>query len=325
MMNFKGLSVLSFFKALAQLIRLPNVLIMVFAQFMLRYCILEPYVYEGEPGLISTLPDFLILVFATMLVAVGGYVINDYFDVKTDAINRPEKLVVNKLISARGAIKVHMLLNGLAILLGFYLSYRLKALTFAFLFPFVSGLIWIYSAKYKRMAFWGNFLAACFTVFVILIVWLFEFFWLRFNAVHFVAVIPEISSVTYIFAGYALFAFLISMVREIIKDMEDTEGDKSLGFRTIPLVFGMIKTRYLVAALIVFGMALLGYVQMILFRLELRMVFWYFLVAVQMPLIYFLVKLFGARDKQDYHFLSYFCNLIMVAGILSMELLFISN
>ena len=147
-------------------------LIIVFTQILLRYCIIEPFIYAKAPSSVSSLPDFAMLVLATMLLAVGGYVINDYFDVMTDRINRPDKLVVNKLISSRAAIKLHILLNGVAILLGFYLAYRIKALSFGFLFPFLSGLLWIYSAKYKRKVFWGNFIIAGMTACVILIIWL---------------------------------------------------------------------------------------------------------------------------------------------------------
>jgi len=324
-MKLNGLPVTSYLGALAQLIRLPNVLIILLTQLLLRYCIISPFIYSSDPGAISLLPDFLILVLATMLIAIGGYVINDYFDVKIDSVNRPDKLVVNKVINARTAIKVHMILNGIAILLGFYLAYRVKAITFGLLFPFISGVLWIYSAKYKRMIFWGNFIVAGTTAFIILVVWLFEFFWLRLNASLFANEIPEINSVTYVFVGYAVFAFLISMVRELVKDMEDTEGDKSIGSKTIPLVLGINRTRYLVALIVFTGLILLGYVQMILCRLDMMMLFWYFLIAIQLPFVYFLIKLFGSREKQNYHFLSSLCELIMLTGILSMEVLFISN
>jgi len=311
-------------KAVMQLIRLPNVLIIILTQFLLRYCIIIPLIYRDDLSSVTPLADFLVLVVVTVLMAIGGYVINDYFDVKIDSINRPDKLVVNKLISPRGAIMLHIVLNVIAILLGFYLSYRVKAISFGLIFPFLSGLLWIYSAKYKRMMFWGNFIVSCLSGFVILIVWLFEFFWLRLHAILFVDMIPVIRWVSYIFAGYAIFAFLVSMVREIIKDMEDTEGDTTFGCKTLPLVIGITYSRYIVAAIIVATILLLGYAQRILYRLDLMMVFWYFLVTVETGAIYLLAKLFKARNKEDFHFLSTLCKLIMVAGILSMEIIFIS-
>ena len=324
-MHSQGLSFPAYLKSFARLIRLPNVLILVLTQFMLRYSIIAPNIYPEDPGAISTLPDFLILTLTTLLIAIGGYVINDYFDVKIDRINRPDKQVVNRVISPRTAIKLHMLLNGVAILLGFYLAYRIKTLSFGFIFPFISALLWIYSAKYKRMLFWGNFIVAATTSFVILIVWLFEFFWLRLDAGLFADAIADIRWVTFVFMGYAMFAFLLSMIREIIKDMEDAKGDETYGCKTIPLVAGIKLTRYLLAALIIITMVLLAYAQIVIYRLNLQMVFWYFCITIQFPAIYLLVKLFRARDSQDYHYLSNLCKVIMVAGILSMELILISN
>ena len=311
-------------KGVMQLVRLPNVLIIILTQLLLRYCIIIPLLYSDNAGLVIPLTDFLILVAVTVLIAIGGYVINDYFDVKIDRINRPGKLVINKLISPRGAIKLHIILNVIAMILGFYLAWRVKAISFGVIFPFLSGVLWIYSAKYKRMLFWGNFIVSSLSAFVILIVWLFEFFWLRLNAMLFADMIPAIHWVNSIFLGYALFAFLVSLVREIIKDMEDTEGDITFGCKTLPLVAGMHFTRYILAGIILVTILLLGYAQVILYRLNLMMVFWYFLVTVLPGTIYLLVKLFKARDKQEFHFLSNLCKLIMVAGILSMEIIFIS-
>ena len=114
------------------------------------------------------------------------------------------------------------------------------------------------------------------------------------------------------------------MVREIIKDMEDAEGDNTCGCKTLPLVVGISYTRYIVAAIIIATFLLLCYAQLILYRLNLLMVFWYFFVTVQLGAIYLLIKLFYARDKQDFHFLSNLCKLIMIAGILSLEVIFIS-
>ncbi len=310
--------------AVMQLIRLPNILIIVLIQLLLRYCIIIPMMYPGHPDSVTMPADFLILVVVTVLVAIGGYVINDYFDVKIDSINRPEKQVVNKLISPKGAIKLHIILNVVAILLGFYLSYCVRAISFGFIFPFLSGLLWIYSAKYKRMFLWGNFIVSSLSAFVILIVWLFEFFWLRLNTASFVDAIPVIPRVYYIFLGYALFAFLVSMVREIIKDMEDAKGDLACGCKTLPVVIGLAKTRFIVAGIIIATILLLGYAQLILYRLNLMMVFWYFMVTVQTGAIYLLIKLFHARDKQDFHILSNLSKLIMVAGILSLEIIFLT-
>jgi 4-hydroxybenzoate polyprenyltransferase len=311
--------------ALIRLIRLPNLLIIILTQFLLRYAILHPFLYGGDEWQMSPFADFLILVSVTVLIALGGYVINDYFDIKIDRVNKPDKVVVNSMISPRGAIKIHMLANILAIALGFYLSYRIKVLSFGLIFPFISGLLWFYSAKYKRMLFVGNIIVALLSAFVILIIWLFEFFWLRLDAAQFSSVILDLRWVTKVFLGYATFAFLVSLFREVIKDMEDCKGDETLGCRTVPLVFGMSYARYIVAGMVLATMLVLGYAQLILLRLNWPLVFWYFLVAVQVPSVYLIIQLFRAKNQADYHFLSNVCKLIMFAGLLSMQLITISN
>lgn len=311
--------------AILQLVRLPNILIIILTQLLLRYCIIQPYLYGGDVFYLSPMTDFLILILVTLLLAIGGYVINDYFDVKIDLVNRPDKIVVNRFITPGNAILTHIILNVIAILLGFYLAFRIGAFTFGLIFPFISGLLWIYSAKYKRVLFWGNFIVSALSAFVILIIWLNEFFWLQTQPELFSQVLPQLGWVNRIVIGYALFAFLTSMIREIIKDIEDCEGDRQFDCQTIPVVLGTKVTKMIVGALIVITMGLLAWAQLILFRLEMMLVFWYFLFAVQMLAVYMLFKLFRAREKQDFHFLSTISKIIMVAGILSMEVLLISN
>ena len=321
----KGLSLFSLIKVVAQLTRLPNVLMIILTQLLLRYCILLPFLYRDAPGSISPLPDFLILVFITVLITAGGNVIKDYFDVKIDSINRPGKLVVNKWISGHSAIKLHLILNVIAILSGFYLAWRVKAISLGFIFPFISGLLWIYSAKYKRSPLVGNIMVAGLSALVILMVWLFEFFWMRLNSLLFIDVLTDIHWVTFIFIAYAAFAFLVSLIREIIKDMEDIKGDETVGSTTLPLVVGIKYTRFIVMAILFITIILLGYFQIVLYRLNLQLVFWYFLVTVQFGAIYLLVKLFFVHDKKGYHHLSNICKLIMLAGILSMGIILINN
>ena len=115
------------------------------------------------------------------------------------------------------------------------------------------------------------------------------------------------------------------MIREIVKDMEDADGDASVGCRTLPLVVGLKYSRVIAAAILFVTILLLVFFQVILCRLSLYMVFWYFAVTVQLLAIYLMVKLWQARDKRDYHYLSSLCKLIMITGILSMEILFISQ
>jgi len=307
-----------------QLIRLPNLLIIILTQGLLRVCVLQNLHRDDLEGL-SDFYGFVLLVLATVLIAIAGYVINDYYDVRIDEINKPGKQVVASFISYRGAIKVHLLLNGIAILIGIFLAIRIKVPGFGLIFPFIAGLLWLYSAKYKRMVFWGNFIVALLSSIVILIVWLFFYYSLRLNPTHFELVLPYLAWTSRIFMAYALFAFLVSLFREIIKDMEDQEGDKSYGCRTLPLVIGIKISRFIVLFIVVLTILILGYLQFFLYSLDQYLILWYLLVAVQLPMVILVLKLFFATEKKDFHFMSTLSKVIMLSGILSMLLLLTVN
>lgn len=306
---------------IAQLVRLPNLLIIILTQLLLRYAILEPFLFTGTVAGISPVADFLLLVLLTVLIAAGGYVINDYFDVKIDTVNKPDKMVIDKVITARGAIMLHLILNGIATMIGFYLAWRVKSLSFGLIFPFLGILLWFYSARYKRTILWGNIIVAFLSAFVILIVWLFEFFHLRLDPESFVDVIRDLKGTTYIFLAYGIFAFLVTMFREILKDMEDWEGDEKYGCKTLPLAVGIRRSKIVVVCLMVLNMALLAYAMVVLRRIGLNMAFWYFLAAIQLPVLYLIISVIRAKGKKDYHAASILTKIIMLAGILSMQVI----
>ena len=311
----------SFLTAISHLIRLPNLLIIALTQLLLRYAVFGPFLYHDSGIEPSSLADFLILVLITVLIAAGGYIINDYFDVKIDAVNKPDKITIDRNIPARGAIATHLIINAVAIILGFYLAYKVGNFTFGLIFPFLSVLLWLYSASYKRTFLWGNIIVAALSAFVVLIVWLFEFFHLRLDPASFASLIKPMSHVTSIILAYALFAFLVTVVREVIKDMEDAEGDQRYGCRTLPLVIGQRNSRLVIFSLLILSMILLGYGMLILYRLHYMWAFWYFLVAVQAPVIWLVSVIWRARQKEEFHFASMLTKVILLTGILSMQIL----
>lgn len=312
---------IDFLTGISRLIRFPNLLIIILTQFLLRFAVLGPFLY-GDSGLEpSSVIDFVLLVFITLLIASGGYIINDYFDVKIDSINKPDRMIIDRQVTARGAIAIHLVINGIATALGFYLAYRIHSLTFGLIFPFLAVLLWFYSATYKRTFLWGNLIVSFLSAFVILIVLLFEFFHLRLEAGSFAALVHNLAGVSRIFLAYALFAFLVSLFREIVKDMEDWEGDERYGCRTLPLVIGLQRTKIVAVGLMVVNMVLLGDGMMILYRLHFIWAFWYFLLLVQLPVIYLIYSLLNAKEKSDYRFASTLTKLIMLTGILSMQVI----
>lgn len=304
-----------------RLVRWQNLVIIALTQFLLRYGILNRFLFPDHPGMMSGFVDFSLLVFVTFLLTIGGYLINDYFDIRIDSVNKPEGNPVGTAINGRSVILAHIIVNALAILIGFYLGYRLRSINFGLIFPLISILLWLYSARYKRTLAWGNLVVAILSALVIFIVWYFEFLHLRLKPSDFSQVVPELSETSRYFIAYGLFAFLVSFFREIIKDMEDIAGDKEFGSHTIPIALGMRRSNYIVTCLVTLTMIFMAFAQWTFFNRGWMMVFWYFLVIIQLPMIYLVVKLFRAKEREDYHFLSNLCKLIMLAGILSMQLI----
>ncbi|MGA3014217.1 MAG: geranylgeranylglycerol-phosphate geranylgeranyltransferase [Bacteroidales bacterium] len=304
-----------------RIIRLPNILIIILTQYLLRYGILKTFLFPKHPEMLSGWFDFSLLVLATILLTIGGYLINDYFDIRIDSVNRPNSNLVGTAVKGRHVIRMHIIINAIGILIGFYLAYRLKSLNFGLIFPVVSILLWLYSARYKRILFWGNFVVSLLSGLVIFMVWYFEFLHLRLTPLNFSQVVPELKETDGFFIAFSLFAFLISFFREIIKDMEDTEGDKEYGCRNIPIVLGIKRSNYIVTLIVLLTILSLGFVQWTFINSGWMLVFWYFLLVVQLPMIYLLFKLYRAKKKEDYHFLSNLCKLIMFAGILSIQLI----
>lgn len=269
----------------------------------------------------SGLFDFSLLVVSTILITAGGYLINDYFDMRIDFVNKPERNPVGTIIKSRSVIMAHIIVNGIAILIGFYLAFRLRSLNFGLIFPFISMLLWLYSARYKRVLVWGNLAVAVLTILVIFMVWYFEFLHLRLKPFDFSQVIHELNETNRYFFAFGLFAFLFSFFREIIKDMEDIPGDKEYNCRTFPIVIGIKRSTYLVTFFIILTIIFLAFGQWTFFNRGWILVFWYFLIVVQFPLIYLIYKLYLAKTREDYHFLSNLCKIIMFAGILSIQLI----
>src|SRR5664280_288880 len=231
-------------KAFLDLIRWKNLLMVILTMLLMRYSVLEPLVSKIGVILIKgsgeeipmTLQfpwyDFALLVLATVCITAGGYVINDYFDIKTDLINKG-KVIVGTKIPRRKAMMWHSIFNIAGVAAGFYISFKSGYFWLGILFLVVSGLLYFYSASYKRQFLIGNIIVALLTAMVPMLVvfyeWpaLYKFYML--NAIR----LPDINIIIYWVGGFALFAFLTNLAREIIKDIEDFEGDIAYGLSLI--------------------------------------------------------------------------------------------
>jgi 4-hydroxybenzoate polyprenyltransferase len=234
-----------------RIVRPVNLGIIAITMYGCRYFVLATNGYQkihDEPFL------FFFLVLSTLLIAAGGNIINDYFDIKADKVNKPEKLIVGKLIQKRKAILLHWILNGIAFIIAIAISVYVKSASIVLVHLVSINLLWFYSLYFKKKPFIGNFVVAALTGMIpILVVVYFEVF-NNFNK-PFSAFHEDSWSVhlNYNFIYIlALMAFIQNLAREILKDVEDIEGDKKIAARTVPMILGVQRTKVLVAGLLIF-------------------------------------------------------------------------
>ena len=307
-----------------KILRLPNLAIIVLTQYLLRICIIGTYFgFSGVSPAMSEF-NFFLLVLSTVLIAAGGYVINDIFDFEIDNINKPDKVLINKSIPISVAYRLYYGLTVAGTLLGFYVAFAVQYFLLGFIFVATALLLWFYSNKYQKTVLWGNIFISGLSAMVIILVWLFELYALRADILTYTEVMKQIRIVSILVAAYGLFAFIVSMIREITKDIEDIDGDKSAAFKTLPITFGIKKTKLLVNVLIIICIMFLVFAQYHLYLKGIMLVFWYLLVAVQSLFLFLLYNSIKAESKEDFQFLSNACKIIMVAGILSMQLFYVS-
>lgn len=305
-----------------KLIRLPNLLIVALVMYSMRFCIIEPLLqFKYSRILEHTLTlqfsnfYFFLFVLSIVFLAAAGYVINDYFDRRIDLINRPESVVVGKSIDRRYAMALHTTLNIIAIAIGAYLSVKTHIYFIVFEYFVITGLFWFYSTTYKRQFLVGNLIVSFMTALVPLQVVPFDLVLLNRHYADFLMQNHTNFLVILIWLlFFAIFAFLTNLIREIIKDCEDYNGDKSYKRKTIPIVWGRETAKKIIVVLSLFTASLLVYTY---FKyLNDTITFWYFLIALIIPLFYINFRTIKAKNKKDYHFISQFLKLIMFAGVM---------
>ncbi|HET9053275.1 MAG TPA: geranylgeranylglycerol-phosphate geranylgeranyltransferase [Cyclobacteriaceae bacterium] len=269
-----------------RLTRAWNLVIIVFAQYFTAW-------FLADADVLRDLNLFL-LSLSTVLIAAGGYVINDYYDVKIDVINNPDRVVIGKTIHRRFAILLHVALSVMGVLVGLLVSWKLAVVNVNCVM-----VLWFYSNLLKRLPFIGNFTVALLTGCSIAIL----FFLYKTNEGLIIV--------------YAIFAFFMTLIREIIKDMEDLKGDNTYGCRTLPIIWGIRKTKitlYVIIVLFSVAVTLINY-------LYVKLPVIYFVMLLFVPLAWLTARLAGADTKRDFGWLSSFCKVIMLLGILSMTLI----
>jgi len=310
------------FSAFLRLIRWPNLVFIALTQLLFFYCIIIPSLPESYYQQIHKITPllFYLLVFASVLIAAAGYIINDYFDINIDQVNKPAKMVVQKIINRRWAIFLHLLITVAGLALSVYVSVK-TSLVIIWANIVCAFLLWVYSTTFKKKLLSGNIIISGLTAWTVLV--------LYFATNTTLALGPRLSTELttgmnriYKFAAlYAGFAFIISLIREVIKDIEDMEGDARYNCKTMPIVWGVPAAKVFVGVWLVVLVGALVVVQFYALQIGWWLGALYVLLLVVIPLVWILRKIYLAQTTAQYHYISNMIKLVMLTGICSIVLI----
>ncbi|TXG35748.1 geranylgeranylglycerol-phosphate geranylgeranyltransferase [Seonamhaeicola maritimus] len=292
------------------LIRWKNLLMIALAQLLVKYGLLEPF---GANIALNSF-EITLLILATICIAAAGNIINDIYDIETDLVNKPNKVIVSKSISEKLAFNLFIIFNVIGVGIGYYLSHLVGKSAFFSLFVIISALLYVYASYLKQTLLIGNIVISILVSLSVLIVGVFELL---------PNITPENRTLQLVFfkivLDYSIFAFVINFIREIAKDIEDIDGDYKAGMNTLPIIIGRER-----ASNVLFTLSLvpvLGttyYIVYDLYQNPISVI--YFLAFVLAPSIYISIKSFNAKNKKDYHHISNILKLVMLFGLLSLLL-----
>jgi len=304
------------------LIRWPNLLIIALTMFLVRYYLMLPYFEAAGLTLLPSGIYFGLLIFSVLFIAAGGNVINDIFDVDTDMINKPDKSIIGKEISLESGRKIYAVLTFSGLFMSFFLAFLVESIHFALVFIFMAGLMWFYARRYKQQLIIGNLVVAFASAMVLIVVWLFDFFYLSNDVIMLSKASVVMGTVMrYVFA-YTIFAFAASFIRELVKDMQDVKGDERIGCRTFPVVFGLTYSRNLALALLFILIVLIGFWQYFLLQIGSLAAFGFLFLADGLAMMV-MARLYYATETSHYAQASLITKGLMLAGILSIPMIFL--
>lgn len=292
-----------------KLIRYQNLLMLAFMQLIFRYGFLK---LQNIP---LSLADwqYALFVLSTVCIAAGGYIINNIFDQDTDHENKPETVIIGKYISESQAYNFYAGFTVIGVGIGFYLSNVIQKPGFAAIFIIIAATLYLYATSLKQSLLIGNFIVALLLSFSVIIIGIFDLFPATYEGNQ-----PIMGLVFGILLDYAIFTFIINFIREIVKDLEDVNGDYNQGMNTLPIALGVERTSKLVFVLSFIPIiAILYYINFYVFEGGLLISTIYCLIFILAPLIYFTIKIGSAKKQEDFHHLSMVLKWILFFGILS--------
>lgn len=290
-----------------RVIRFKNLLMLALMQLTFRYGFLEIH----NLSLALSHWQFALLVLSTVCIAAGGYIINNILDTETDSYNKPNQVIIGTKISETTGYNLYIAFNIIGVGIGFYLSNIINKPNFAIIFVAIAATLYLYATTYKRYLLVGNLLIAILLSLSVLIVGIFDLF--PMITVENQAVMRTFFS---ILIDYAIFTFMINLLREIVKDLEDVNGDYNQGMNTLPIALGISRTARLAFYFSILPIAaLFYYISEYIFNLLYATLYCLFFIAA--PLIYFTIKMYSARTQKAFSHLSSVLKWIMLFGIVS--------
>ncbi len=298
------------------IIRWENLLVLALIQWLILHAVVFPllHTFGFDTSPYATL--YWLLILSTLLITAGGYVINDYFDVKIDRINRPERIVVGEKISLKSTMLYYQILTGLGTAIGLVVAFLSKSFTLGFIFVLTPGLLWFYSASYKRQFIVGNLIVSLSVALAVFIVGMPAVALLKLNYGDLLVQTPIPKTIYGWTGGFAGFAFLLTWMREIIKDMADIEGDREMECRTMPIKWGAKKTKLFLYGLILLTIVVLFFAEHYFVSFENNITARYIIFGLCLPLSALGYMVFKAKTPAEYRHASTLSTYIMLIGIL---------
>lgn len=305
-----------------QLIRFKNLIIIILLQIVIKFFLINSYL--NHPALSNY--NFTLYLFSLITIVAAGYIINDIYDIEADKINKPVRRIIETKIKKISAIKIYYILNILGITSGFYIASQINKLWLGFMFVFFAYNLFVYSKKNKSRFLIGNIQIALLIALSIINLALFD--------LQLFGVNPEDGTlgIFYIILIYSSFSFIMTLIREIIKDLEDIKGDKKIGANTLAINYGNTKTSKIVLILALIPILGIIYFQYFQFSIlnnsfTIKLSYWgvnkfgvAYTLLLQILIINLIIKISKSNTTTTLHSASKLCKIIMIAGILSIPL-----
>lgn len=284
-----------------KLIRGFNLLLIAITLLLIQFLLFNTFNIQS----VLNLFQFAILLLSVLLISSAGYIVNDITDLEGDKINKPYKELVSGAISIENAKIYYKVLNTIGIALGVILGLSLKNPSLSLLFIGTSIVLYFYSKKLKQLFLIGSLVIAALIAFTVLFLLFFVKNYNDYGTFEFTGI--------QILLALAFFSFLFNLLREIIKDIEDINGDYKLNRKTLPIVLGISRTKSLLKYIGLFTITAL--LLIVFFFKTYTVIISYLIFFILLPLTYFVFKLKTANAKKQFSILSSLLKLIQLFGV----------